>query len=120
MPDPEGPQCAYAGDAVEFNPQGVYDIPDDPTSDDYPVGSAERRLNDTFNYTCTTLLRILHKLVNGHNDEPTFNSAFALMKVLEHQTKAMVAVVEIPNRHVSPSFEYQPVNPLADQKIHTS
>lgn len=118
-PDPEGPQYANAGDAVEFNPQGVYAVPDDPTSDDYPVGSAERRRNDAFNYTYTTLLRILHKLGNGHHDEPTFNSAFALMKSLEHQAEAMVAGVEIPHVHVGPSFEYQPVNPLADQRRHT-
>lgn len=45
-----------AVEAVEFDLSGVDDLPVDPNAAIYCSGSSERRLNDAFNFTHTTLL----------------------------------------------------------------
>ena len=43
---PVADQFAYTGDAVPFDPTGVYPVPDDPKAARYPVGSPQRALCD--------------------------------------------------------------------------
>jgi hypothetical protein len=105
-------EYAYEGEPLVFDASGVYELPEDPTCADYPTGSVERQLIDTFNFTYTSLLESLHRLVNGHADMATFMSSLGLMKSLERQAKAMASgqAAGVP---VGPSFEYQPIDPDA-------
>lgn len=106
-------EFAYVGDAIAFNPSGVYPVPVDPKADDYPVGSREREAIDSFNFIYTTLLRTLHRLVNGHADKVTFDVALELMAQLRNLAKSMMAGVQCAGVPIGPSFEYQPVRPAA-------
>ena len=95
------------------NTAGVYPIPDDPARGTY--SGQQAFLNDTFNYTYTSLLKALHQLVNGQNTPEQFNRAIGLMMSLKGQARAMTAGLPNPKpgpvNYVGPSFEYQPVEP---------
>lgn len=109
--DDEAPQYAFAGDEIVFDPNGVAELPEDPSAQDYPADSPERLAMDTFNFTYTTLLTQLHDLVNGHADMTCFTTALGLMESIAHQARAMASGVAVPGRVLGPSFEYQPVDP---------
>jgi hypothetical protein len=97
---------AYSGAAIPFDPAGVYAVPADPGT-----AQPKSRLTLNFNYTYTSLLRVLHELFNGLNTRDQFSRAFELMMSLKEQAKAMMS--GLPNSAVysGPSFEYQPTNP---------
>ncbi len=98
---------AFAGEVVTFRADGVYPLPVDPRASHYPVGTTQRRLIDAFNLTYTSLLEVLHTLLNGANDAVTFRSALALMSTLERQAQVMATGAEA-GVHVGPTFEYHP------------
>ena len=113
-PDPKLPpdqQYSYTGMAVPFNAGGVYAVPSDPSSANYPAGSAQAFANDNFNYTYTSLLATLHAMFNGANTQDQFNRALGLMMSLKSQAMAMMSGVPNPALFIGPSFEYLPVNP---------
>lgn len=103
----------YSGEPISFSPEGVYPLPHDPTRECYPPGSPERYLIEMFNFTYTTLLQTLERLVNGHNDATTFSRALELMRSLRHQALVMASGEAQAGVHLGPTFEYQPVSPEA-------
>jgi len=109
----DSPRYEFAGDEIPFDPRGVFALPEDPSAANYPVGSPARRATDAFNYTYTTLLALLHELVNGSATMATFVASLNLMESLEYQARAMVSGVAAPGQSLGPSFEYQPVDPGA-------
>ncbi len=102
---------AYTGSPVVFDPVAVYGVPTDPATAWYPAGSAQAFANDNFNYTYTSLLRVLHDLFNGQANRAQMNRAIGLMMSLKGQAKAMMTGIPNPAVLTGPSFEYQPVNP---------
>jgi hypothetical protein len=108
----QAPPWSFSGPPVAFDVGGVYPVPNDPKSSNYPPGSAQAFANDNFNYTYTSLLKTLHGLFNGVNTQDQMNNAIALMMSLKGQAKAMMAGIPNPSApNTGPSFEYQPVNP---------
>jgi len=103
-PDDDSPNFAYAGEAVVFDPAGVFPIDDNPKATDYPEGTEARRLVDTFNETYTSLLGTLNLLVNGHAEQATFAVALSQMESIEAQAHAMMHSSE---GAISPTFEYR-------------
>jgi hypothetical protein len=106
--DPEH-QYAYSGAAVPFDPAGVYAAPTNPGN--YQPGSAAAFANDNFNYTYTSLLNALHRMVNGDATSDQFNRALGLMMSLKGQAKAMMSGIPDPSLIIGPSFQYLAVNP---------
>ncbi|HEY0605862.1 MAG TPA: ferritin-like protein [Herpetosiphonaceae bacterium] len=116
IPNPEaGPdtptdqQYLYGGAPVPFDQTGVYAAPTNPKAATYPEGSASRIACDTFNYTYTSLLKVLHAMFNGQSE--LFNTALGLMMSLKQQAKDMMAGTNTGGTSTGPSFEYQPLNP---------
>ena len=108
------PPWAYSGAPVLLDVDGVHPLPNDPKAAEYPAGSAQAFANDNFNYTYTSLLKVLHDLFNGQNNQVQMNSAIGLMMSLKGQAKAMMAGMPNPSGpYTGPSFEYQPVNPAS-------
>lgn len=64
--DPTAPnKFSYTGAPLNFDPAGVWDIPDNPKAADYPAGSAERSKVNGFNSAYSNLLRNLQNVFNG-------------------------------------------------------
>lgn len=102
------------GHAVTFDPGGVFPIPENPkvngtTTPTYPAGTAAKAANDNFNYTYTSLLKVLHRSLNGRPD--LLATAIAMMMSLRQQALDMASGTSTGNQNIGPSFEYQPVNP---------
>lgn len=106
---PPDDQYIYAGPPVPFDQSGVYAVPTNPKAATYPAGSAARTACDTFNYTYTSLLKVLHAMFNGQPN--LFSTALGLMMSLKQQAKDMMAGTSTGGTSAGPSFEYQPVNP---------
>jgi hypothetical protein len=102
---PPDKQFIYGGDKIELDTTGVYAVPTNPKTTDYPVGSAARRACTTFNYDYTGLLIALHDVFNGRPEDlgETVGKMFSL------RGQAMDMMSGTPP--VGPSFEWQPVNP---------
>lgn len=98
------PGYAYSGAPLLFDPGGVYNVP--------PSSSASLA-GDNFNYTYTSLLRALHTMFNGQNNQSQFNRVLGLMMSLKGQAKDMLAGIPNPAAPVGPTFVYQPVNPAS-------
>jgi hypothetical protein len=96
------PGYAYSGAPLLFDPGGVYNV---------PPGSSPSLAGDNFNYTYTSLLRALHTMFNGQNNQPQFNRVLGLMMSLKGQAKDMLGGIPNPAAPVGPTFVYQPVNP---------
>ncbi|MEJ2768121.1 ferritin-like domain-containing protein [Mycetohabitans sp. B46] len=105
------PPYSYSGNLIQFDPQGVYNVPTDPKAANYPPGSAQQLACNNFNYAYTNLLTALNKLVNGHATPEQFNIAIGLMMSLKGQAKNMMAGIPNPEVVTGPSFEYQLVDP---------
>ncbi|MEP3331990.1 ferritin-like protein [Sedimentitalea sp.] len=109
---------AYTGAPIVLDACGVFSAPENPG--DYKPGSAQAFLNDTFNYTYTSLLNALHLMFNGDSSQTQFNRAIGLMMSLKEQAKAMMSGLPNPDPkagdYVGPSFKYQPVNPAIEGK----
>ena len=103
----------FCGEPIDFDPEGVVDLPSDPSANQYPQDSLERRIIERFNATYTALLATLERLVTGRNDRGTFDRCVSLMRSLEGQARAMAAGEETGGVPLGPTFEYQAVSPLA-------
>lgn len=101
-----GRRWAYLGKPVTVNPAGVRAVPANPTLAGYPAGSAARRACQSFNYTYTSLLKVLHATFNGAPH--SLASATALMSSLQQQALDMMAGVSTNGVPAGPSFEWQP------------
>jgi hypothetical protein len=99
---------------VPFDPGGVFPVPADPRVHDtatptYAPGSPGRLANDTFNYTYTSLLKVLHRTLNGKPD--LLGRAVGMMMSLRRQAMDMVCGAAAGKQNIGPTFEYQPVEP---------
>jgi hypothetical protein len=96
------PGYAYKGAPLPFDTSGVYNV---------PPSTAPSLAADNFNYTYTSLLRALHDMFNGQNNQDQFDRVLGLMLSLKGQAKAMLSGLPDPSVQIGPSFVYQPVNP---------
>lgn len=111
---PPDKRYSYTGPEIPFDPNGVFPLIKNPNAaKDYPDGSLQRHLCDTFNYTYTALLNALHIAFNGQPD--SLPAAIGLMFSLKEQFIEMAQFPAHPGRKggpvAAPSFEYQPINP---------
>jgi Ferritin-like len=61
----EPPGFAFAGDRVDLDEGGIWDMDDRPMASRYREGSRSRRLAERFNFAYTMLLSALHQAFNG-------------------------------------------------------
>ena len=103
------PPWRFDGPPIPFAENKVLDVIENPKTSKYPAGSAARIRCQTFNYTYTNLLKVLHDTFNGHPDRlPT---AIGLMESLNEQAQALMATdSELGAKKAGPSFEYQLTN----------
>ncbi len=101
----------YDGETIVFDPEGVLALPDDPRASDHAEGTTARRLVDRFNFTYTTLLGALDRMVNGEATGEMFGAALGLMKKLESCAHDIVVESLESGIGVGPSFEYNPIDP---------
>jgi rubrerythrin len=103
------PPWAYRGEAIPFDPTKVHPVITDPRSERYPAGSPARHACDTFNYTYTSLLKVLHETFNGSPGK--LGPAVGLMESLNEQAQTMMTIESGIGGNAGPSFEYRPTNP---------
>lgn len=103
------PPWAYEGEAIPFDATKVYPALTNPRTERYPAGSAARYACDTFNYTYTSLLKVLHDTFNGHPD--SLGTAVGLMESLNEQAQTLMTMDSGIGGNAGPSFEYHPTNP---------
>lgn len=105
---PPDTRYIYGGDPVPFDPAGVFPVPANPTASAYPAGSSARVACNTFNYTYTSLLKVLQAAVSGEPER--LDTGLGLMFSLEQQGKDMMSGYSTGGANVGPSFEYRPLN----------
>lgn len=103
-----------ANHPVAFDPAAVYAVPTNPKVNNtktptYAPGTVGQVVNDTFNYTYTNLLKVLHRTLNGENH--LLDTAIGMMMSLRQQAMDMTSGTDSGGQHIGPTFEYQPVNP---------
>ena len=108
FPGPPHGRWAYLGQPVTVNPAGIRPVPVNPTLDGYPADSAARHACKSFNYTYTSLLRVLHTTFNG--TPGALMSAISLMSSLQQQALDMSAGTTTNGVPAGPTFEWQPTN----------
>jgi Ferritin-like len=107
-PQPGTPPWRFDGPPIPFDATKVLPVIANPKTSKYPAGSAAQRGCQTFNYTYTNLLKVLHDTFNGHADRlPT---AIGLMESLNEQAQALMTTDSGIGGNAGPSFEYQPTN----------
>ncbi|MGI8776507.1 MAG: ferritin-like domain-containing protein [Acidimicrobiales bacterium] len=103
VPNPDAgpatpPDQRYVYDTVNhplpFDATGVYGVPTNPAA--YAPGSVGEVANDNFNYTYTSLLKVLHHAVNG--EPKLLDSALGLMMSLRQQAMDMMSGPAPPTR----------------------
>jgi hypothetical protein len=102
------PEYVYGGHRIEFDPSGIWPVITNPKRDSYAAGSKARNLNDTFNYTYTSLLKSLQLVFGGEPDR--LGPAIGLMESMKEQALVMMSTETVPGQTAGPSFEYTPVN----------
>lgn len=103
------PSWSYTGDPIPFDPSEVAPVPDNPKTAAYPAGSAARYGCQTFNYTYTSLLKVLHEAFNGNPGR--LSAAIGMMESLKEQALTLAGIDSGEGGKAGPSFEYQPTNP---------
>jgi hypothetical protein len=89
----------FAGEPIEFDPEGVWTMPDDPSVHHFAKSSTERHQLEGFNTSYRALLGSVERFLNGAADDATFMRALASMKELEERAEALVRV------GLGPTFE---------------
>jgi hypothetical protein len=105
---PDG-SATPSSDPIPFDPTQIYPLPVNPKAESYPPGSAARHACDTFNYTYTSLLKVLHETFNG--DPNILPTSVSVMESLNEQAQTMARMDSETSGNVGPSFEYRPTNP---------
>ncbi len=101
---------AYAGEAVLFDPAGVWPLKANCKIADFPKGTQARTRIERFAYSYSTLLNSLHETFNGHPER--LNAAIGMMYDLR---VFAVSLMETDagtggGITVGPSFEYVDVS----------
>ncbi len=105
------PPWRYDGPEIPFARAHVYPVVDDPASSGYPVGSPARKACEVFNYTYTSMLRLLHETFNGIPVQ--LGPAVGKMNELASQAEGMMKITLPTGSNAGPSFEYQTTQPVA-------
>jgi Ferritin-like len=108
FPGQPGQRWGYLGKPVPLNPAGIRPVPANPTLAGYPADSAARHACKSFNYTYTSLLKVLHTTFNGTPGE--LMTAVSLMSSLQQQALDMMAGTTTNGVLAGPSFEWQPTD----------
>lgn len=108
---PSASTYVYGGATIAFDPEGVYQLPTNPTAALYRAGTAQRFAFDTFNYTYTGLLNALQALFLGESDAQQFKVAIGLMMSLKLQAQVMAEGIAYTTTATGPSFQYQATDP---------
>lgn len=101
------PEFIYGGHKIEFDPAGVWPVITNPSNASYVAGSKARNLNETFNYTYTSLLKSLQRVFGGEPDR--LGPAIGLMESMKEQALTMMSYQTVPGQTAGPSFQYTPV-----------
>ena len=106
---PGEPPWRFSGPPIPFDEAKVLPVIANPKTSGYPAGTAARTGCQTFNYTYTNLLKVLHDTFNGQPDR--LPAAIGLMESMNEQAQALMAIDSGLGGNAGPSFEYQPTNP---------
>jgi Ferritin-like len=113
IPDPDfspgAPDYVYGGHNIRFDPCDIWPVITNPQRDTYQPGSKLRNLNDTFNYTYTSLLKSLQMVFSGEPDR--LGPAIELMISMEEQAITMMSMPIVPGLTAGPTFDYTPAKP---------
>lgn len=99
---------SYTGAKIPFNPEGVYNMVDNPNTNNLPENSFVREKSEHFDRAYTNLLRTLHTVFNGKPEK--IHDAVGLMfslTTLAHQL-LLLPVSEDSDQMAGPSFLYRP------------
>ena len=108
-PGPGAPGYVYGGHEIRFDPCGIWPVITNPERDTYSAGTKLRNLNDTFNYTYTSLLKSLQLVFSGEPDR--LGPALQLMISMKEQALTMMSMEVVPGLNAGPTFDYTPVKP---------
>jgi Ferritin-like len=103
------PSWSYNGNPIPFDPSKVAPLIANPKAACYPADSAARYGCETFNYTYTSLLKVLHGAFNGNPSR--LSAAIGMMESLKEQALTLATIDSGCGGKAGPSFEYQPTNP---------
>lgn len=106
---PGAPEYVYGGHDIAFDPCGIWPVIINPERDTYSPGSKLRNLNDTFNYTYTSLLKSLQLVFSGEPDR--LGPAIELMISMEEQALTIMSMEIVPGQTAGPTFDYTPAKP---------
>lgn len=96
---------SYSGEPIRFDPAGVFPAKANVKLADIPVDSPARQLAEQFNQDYTTMLRELHRAVNGEPDR--MGEATNLMRFPLRQGAIQLMRTEIePGVNAGPTFEF--------------
>jgi len=106
MKDPDTKEgYSYSGAPVPLDPAGVWNLYPDAKVVDYPADTRAYNLVQQFNYSYTSLLRLLHQTFNGAPDN--LKQAIGLMYELKLLADNVVSTpVGDTGFQAAPTFEY--------------
>jgi len=96
----------YIGGDLLIDADGLYALPDDPSTLAHPEGSEERALLRGFNLTYSALLSTVQRLFDGEAHDQRFTELLDQMHDLDRQARVMVAKADREGIAIGPSFEY--------------
>jgi hypothetical protein len=110
-PDPKvgAPPYVYGGEPIPFDATKVWPTITNPKASKYAPGSKAFKVNNTFNYTYTSVLKCLHLVFNGQPDR--IAPAIGLMESLKEQAWYLMSIEVEKGATAGPSFQYKPVSP---------
>jgi hypothetical protein len=115
IPDATVPQgYSYTGAPVPFDPTGVWAMPPNARTGDYPAGSRSRFVADRFAEAYTRLLRALQLAFDGRPS--ALGPALGLMFELRLLAQDVLATRDAGGRPTGLCFEYLPPGPDADAR----
>jgi hypothetical protein len=107
VPDPTVPEgYSYTGAPVPFDPDGVWPMPPNPRTGNYPVGSRSRFMADQFAEAYTRLLRALQLAFDG--TPSALADALGLMFELRLLAHDVLATRDATGRPTGLCFESHP------------
>jgi hypothetical protein len=105
-PGPNKPRYVYGGHVIEFDPAGVLPAMANPNRTSYDPGSAAFRLNEAFNQTYSSLLKMLQLTFSGEPDR--LGPAITLMEAMKSQAQVLMTTEVVPGQTAGPTFDYVP------------
>jgi hypothetical protein len=106
---PGAPDYVYGGHEIRFDPCGIWPVITNPERSTYSPGSKLGNLNDTFNFTYTSLLKSLQLVFSGEPDQ--LGPALELMISMKEQALTMMSMEIVPGLTAGATFDYTPVKP---------